>query len=366
MLGFAVPFWLGPRASLPPPIYFQHDQQHYLEMANTGTTPQVPAPFAWRVLPPAIVRIAGLPADRGFHALTLISLALIPPTIAIMLAAAGVSTPSALILGVVSALAPPTTGYLSWDYIRPDGLSLLLIAASSWAAIRGRPPLFIVAIVALSLTKETWVIAAAFAVMWSRARAPGFWKWAVAGTLLALLAAVSLRLALPAPQSYSWIANLRDLYWPLDPRTIARRLLLATASTWTVLTPLAVFAIARRRRDPRAWAVAVPLAIATAQILVAIDTQRLVAAALPFVLLACAWDIDRLEPQFRVVAGAALAIAQIPWLLACARVWTPALRGIEIALVLAAAIAVIAALRCDDPSGPSAARTASRRSRPPA
>jgi hypothetical protein len=97
--------------------------------------------------------------------------------------------------------------------------------------------------------------------------------------------------------------------------------------------PIAAFALARRIREPRAWAVAIPLTIATAQILVAIDTQRLVAAAYPFMLLACAWELDRLAPRPQKIAGLLTVLAQVPWLVAYARIWPLPLRSVEIALV---------------------------------
>lgn len=333
LLGLAVPLWLGARASLPPAVYFEHDQRHYLAAA-AGDTRSVDAPFAWRVLPPALVRASRLPPARGFRTLTLLALMLVPPVIALMLSAAGISTATAFVLGALSAFAPPVAGYLSWDYIRPDGVSLLLIAVTAWSAIRQRPCAFAIAMAALALTKETWVIAAAFALLWSRAVAPEFRRAAAAGTLIAFVTAVAVRIVTSTPQPYSIFANVRELYWPFDARTIARRLLLATASTWTVLLPVAAFALVRRIREPRAWAASAALAIATAQILVAIDTQRIVAAGLPFLLLACAWELDGLAtPSRRMAAGAVLAALQLPWLLAYARVWAPPLRGVEVGLV---------------------------------
>jgi hypothetical protein len=123
VLGLAVPLWLGPRAALPPPAYFAHDQRHYLAAAKKGTAPffdqkrgqPVDAPFAWRILPAALVRATGSEPERGFHALTLLTLALLPPAIAIMLLAAGASATSAFALAALSAFAPPAAGYLSWD-----------------------------------------------------------------------------------------------------------------------------------------------------------------------------------------------------------------------------------------------------------
>ena len=70
-----------------------------------------------------------------------------------------------------------------------------------------------------------------------------------------------------------------------------------------MLAPLAAFALARRIREARAWAVMIPVMIATAQILEAIDTQRLVAAAYPFILVASAWELDPLAPPKRAIAG---------------------------------------------------------------
>lgn len=347
LLGAAVPLGLGARAQLPSADFFLHDQQRYVEMADPAipAAPTTVAPFCWRLLPPALVRASGLPAPRGFHALTLATLALIPPVTALMLSAAGISSGSALALSVAAALAPAVAGYLSWDFIRPDGPSLLLVLVVAWAAIRGRPAVFVIALVALSLTKETWLVAAAFALVWSAACRPPFWRWAVAGTAAAALVALAVRLAIPATHAYSFAAIARELYWPLDLTTIARRMLLATAATWNVLAPIAAFALARRLREPRAWAVIVPIVIASAQVLVAIDTQRLVAAAYPFVLLACGWELDRVVSSRRAAAGAALAVGQLPWLVTYARVWPLPLRGVEIVLAILMIAAMLAGMR---------------------
>ena len=199
-LGAAAPLWLGSQAALPPPAYFLHDQQHYLAMADPLTQPPADpraAPFSWRLLPSALVRASGLPAADGFHVLTIVALALIPPATAVMLSAAGASAGAAVGLGAVVALGPAVSGYLSWDFIRPDGLSLLLIVISTWAVIRERPAVFVAALLALSLAKETWLVSAVFALVWSRAHRRVFWKWAVAGTVLAFAVAAAVRLALP-------------------------------------------------------------------------------------------------------------------------------------------------------------------------
>jgi hypothetical protein len=63
------------------------------------------------------------------------------------------------------------------------------------------------------------------------------------------------------------------------------------------------------------------------------------------VLLACAWELDQLEPDARRALAAALAVAQIPWLLTYGRVWMLPLRGVEIALAVTAVCALILGLR---------------------
>jgi hypothetical protein len=350
LLGLAIPLMLGRTASPPPPPYFLADQASYLAMADPPAHPDNDthgAPFCWRVLPSALVRVSRLPPEAGFQVLTLATLALIPPLTAAFVAAAGASASSAFVAGATIAVAPAVAGYLSWDYIRPDGLSLLLIVLSAWSLVRGRGVIFVAALAALALTKETWILSAAFALVWTHFCRPASRKWAVAGSLLALGLALALRLAIPPSHHYSWIENARALYLPLDGRTIARRLLLATASTWNVLTPIAGFALARRIREPSAWAVAIALTIATSQILVAIDTQRLVAAGYPFVLLACTWVLDRLPRRLQPIAGGSIVIAQGPWLVTYARSWDLPLRGMEIALTGVTLAAIVYGLTRD-------------------
>ena len=277
------------------------------------------------------------------------ALTLIPPLTAAFVAAAGASAASALLMGAVAAVAPPVVGYLSWDHIRPDSLSLFLIVLSAWAVVTGRGAVFTGAIAALSLTKETWLISAAFALVWTRFFRPAWWKRG--GRRLRRSGSRSHDHASPRDSGIRSLfpdANVRERFWPLEVRNIGRRLLLATAATWNVLTPIAAFALARRIREPRAWAVAIPLTIATAQILVAIDTQRLVAAAYPFVLLACAWELDRLAPRTQALAGLLIGLAQVPWLVTYAgRIWPLPLRGVEIGLVGLTLAAIVFGLTRD-------------------
>jgi hypothetical protein len=345
LLGFLIPWVLGRYASLPPGEYFLSDQRVYAEMAASPAGTIREPPFCWRPLLPALVRATPLAIDSGFHLWMLVALALLPPLMALFVRAAGASVDSAITAGVLMAVSPATVGSLSWDYVRPEALSLLLILASGVSLLTRRPVAFLVCLVALSLEKETWIVAAVFAVCWTWACDRSLRRVVLVGAFAALAVAAAVRLAIPPATEYSILSLIAAAYWPLDPLNIARRAMLATGSTWNVLAPLAALAIGRRARDPVAWALAVSIAVATAQILVAIDVQRIVTAAYPFVLLACTWELDRLPPRARRLAAATLIVAQVPWLLKFARTIPLVLRGPEIALALATVAALLIGLR---------------------
>jgi hypothetical protein len=343
-IGLVSALALGRAASLPPAIYFEHDQRVYLAMSRSPMLSGgvAHAPFCWRPLLPALVRATPLDPPVAFHVWMLAVLAALPPLTAMFLRAAGVRETSAMAGGLIAAIAPPVAGFLSWDVIRPDGLSLLLVVLASLCFLRQWRAGFLLSMLLLAAAKETWVIAAAFAALWSTTMGRRAMWLALAGMVLAGGVTVLIRWLVPASAPYSFLANARELYWPFSAAVPARRLMLATAGTWNVLAPVAAYSLARRRRDAAAWAVAAAVAIATAQVAVAIDTQRLVAAALPFVLLACAWELDRARRPLAIAA--AVALAQLPWLLAYARIWPVELRVVHIITAIATVVAGVAGL----------------------
>jgi len=133
-----------------------------------------------------------------------------------------------------------------------------------------------------------------------------------------------------------------------------RRLLLTTAGTFNLLVPLVAVGMASRRWSGRETALALALAVAVIQLLFATDNERVAAAAYPFVLAWSALQLDALDERDRRWAGAAVALAQIPWLLRMGRVWPapppddqlphmPPLRYVEIAIAAASVVAAAAA-----------------------
>lgn len=316
------------------------DRTAYLAMARAPFS-EAPAvrtpPFCWRILPSLLVWASGLPPERGFHLLTLASLAMFPGAILLLLRAARVSAMTATLMAAIAALAPPLVGYLSWSYAMTDAFAVLLIAIAMWATITGRRSVIIACLAALAVTKETWMLAATFLLLWAWRRDPGLRGTAAVGIALAAALHVAVRFAIPAETEYSVAWWVTHLWTPVSLRNIARRLLLATGATWGALTPLVALSLARMRRSAVALALAVPIVLSTAQILVATESVRPVAAAYPFVLLLCAFEIDRWSERWRAALGGVLVIAQLPWLLAYSAV-VPGLlvRPFEIALVLMA------------------------------
>jgi hypothetical protein len=198
----------------------------------------------------------------------------------------------------------------------------------------------ILAILALSLTKETVLLAAFFAIGWSVL----FARKMLPVALLATAAGVLLRwillpLWLPSPAADGF-ANLNGFHGVIDSLSfhyVARRGLLATASTFNVLLPLAAMAVIRERRSARGWLFAASIAVAFSQTLFASDTQRVTAAAYPFVLVLCGFELDRLAEDRRWFVGALLVAAQCPWLLVYGRLVPdlPGIRFVEIVIFVA-------------------------------
>lgn len=334
-----------------PDDWFAHDQQVYLAMARApfSDTPIArKAPASWRILPPLVARAAGQLTRRGpefgFFVLTFASFALIPIAAMAFLRRIAVTPVSSVFLGAVAALAPPVVGYMSWDVVRIDPFGLLLIYLTAIAVVAERPVALIVAILALSLTKETVVLGAFFAIVWSAL----FARKMLPVALLATGAGVLIRWVLlprwlPSP-TVDGFANLNGFRGVLDSlslRYVARRALLATASTFNVLLPLAAMAVIRERWTARGWLFAASIVVAFSQTVFASDTQRVVAAAYPFVLALCAFELDRLPEDRRWIVGVALVAAQFPWLLVYGRIAPdlPGIRLVEIVIFVAAVVA---------------------------
>jgi hypothetical protein len=259
-----------------------------------------------------------------------------------------ISVSTTVLIGAFAALLPPINGNLAWAYAMTDAFVVVLIACAAWATVARRTLALAICLVLLALSKETWVLSAAFAVIWTatfnRAALPAV----IAAVVCAAVVHVGLRVVIHPSESYSTLGTFASLYLPLSMRNVLRRLLLATAATWNLLTVVLAVSLARLRFRGEALAIATAIALSMIQPLLATETMRPVAAAAPFVFIACAMEFERWATRPRIAVGAILAAAQIPWLLTYGYIANPPLRGIEIALVLISLVAMAVAWGRDE------------------
>jgi hypothetical protein len=345
-----------------PAHYFAYDQQVYLAIARApfSADPQVHhASGCWRLLPPLLARYIGMPLgspERGFFVLTFAMFALLPLAAWTWLEALGASRVSALTGAAVMAVSPPVVGLIAWDVVRVDPVGLVLLFLAGIATVRGRGAWLCVTVAAMALTKETALIAAFFAVSWAVLVDRRLLPAAAASVVLA----VGIRSLLqwwivPSPEyPFDNLKDFRVVVHSMSAAYAGRRLLLTTAGTWNLLVPLVAVAMASRRWGGREVALTGALAVAMVQLAFATDNERVVAAGYPFVLAWSAMQLDALDERDRRWAGAAIVLAQIPWLLQMGRVWPvplpedelphfPPIRYVEIAIAAASVMAAAAA-----------------------
>jgi hypothetical protein len=361
-LSLTVAVFVRAHAAPAPWHYFAHDQQVYLAIARApfSDAPQVHhASGSWRLLPPLAARYIGMPLggpERGFLVLTFAMFAMLPGACLAWLMALGVSRASALWCAAVMAIAPAVVGLLAWDVVRVDAVGLLLLFLVATAAVRGRGTWVCLTIAALSFTKETALLGAFFALAWAACVD----RRLLPAAVLSVVLAVAIRSLLqwwivPSPEyPFDNLKDFRVVMSSMSATYAARRLLLTTAGTWNLLLPLMAAGMASRRWTGRELALTGALAVTMIQLVFATDNERVVAAGYPFVLAWCALQLDAMDERWRTWAGAAIVLAQLPWLLQMGRVWPapppedqlphfPPIRYVEIAIavggVAAAAIA---------------------------
>lgn len=374
VLALAVAAFVRAYAAPAPWHYFAYDQQVYLAIARApfSDDPQVHhASGSWRLLPPLAARYIGMPLggpERGFLALTFSVFALLPAACLAWLTSLGASRTSSIACAAVMAVAPPVVGLLAWDVVRVDAVGLLLLFLAVTAAVRGRGVWLCAIIAAMAFTKETALLGAFFALAWAVCVDRRLLPAAVVSALLAFSIRSFLQWWIPPSPEYPF-NNLKDFRVVMSSMSASyagRRMLLTTAGTWNLLLPLVAVGMASRRWTGREMAFAGALAVTMIQLLFATDNERVVAAGYPFVLAWCALQLDTMDEQRRRWVGAAIVLAQLPWLLEMGRVWPmplpedqrphlPPIRYVEIAIALAsaAAAAIVLAQRARAQTAPA-------------
>ncbi|GIW18956.1 MAG: hypothetical protein KatS3mg064_2113 [Tepidiforma sp.] len=283
------------------------DRHYYLEAARAGPWNFHIAPYCWRVLVPLLAWAAPLPLQWTFLAAAFAGAFTAGAATWRLLRSEG-HPPGLAAAGVLLLFA---TGwglrYQLADFWLPDAAASGAIALCLLFAARGQPRAFAAALFAGALAKESALIAAPLALAFAD-RLPGSGRRRLVTGALAPLpgvaAAVLVRVAIPAwnddagyvaslppvisrfPEivaHYDYRSLLREVGW--EQRVLGFDGGLARALTFGTFGPLtAALALAGAAAKPRLAARLAPvLLLAWAQLLVARDTERLVAMAAPAV-----------------------------------------------------------------------------------
>jgi hypothetical protein len=295
------------------------DHSYYLAMA--GGLPGYPSaahtpPFDYRILTPFIVRTLPLPATIGFHTLTIAALigagALLFQLLRTLGFGAGAAAGGILLFGSLYWL-------VEWplmDYALVDPVSFFLAPLFLLALYRGRAPLSLGAVATIAvLNKEVGLILlpAGLIYLWRTHRLTRAGSLALVGAPIA--AVVLVRLFVPSDSAYhpvaalqgtlsqrfgSWWGALHDMHRYFFP-TWGPVLLVLAAQPQSLLRFIRAF--------PE---LALIYLLVHLQLLVAVDTQRVLVfayvAVIPAILFALREGLRR--DRLVLVMAAALAVAQ--------------------------------------------------------
>ncbi|WP_322795454.1 hypothetical protein [Tepidiforma sp.] len=318
------------------------DRHYYLEAARVGPWDFHIAPYCWRVLVPTAAWLAPPPEQVTFFAIAAAGAVIFGATLWLLLREAGLSAAQTA-AGVLLAFG------LGWglryqlaDFWLPDAAAGACIVLAMRFAHRGRAVLFALTLLAGALLKEVTLAAAPLALTLWPGQAPLCERLLRAGAAVAPAAAatVAVRLAIPAwnddaaylaslppvisrfPEvvaNYDYAVLLREIGWEERIRGFDGDLAqaLTVRSFGSVLLVLATAgALARPGRAAR---LAPFVLLVFAQLLIARDTERLMAFASPAMAWLAAEGAAALEGRGWLMGGEALLLAAGAFALALVR-----------------------------------------------
>ena len=253
------------------------DEAAYWRMSD-GDTPD--APFAWRVLYPALVRVMPLEREAAFVFAAHVSLIACGLMVVAILRQRGLSPLWSLVGLLLWHSLHWFAPYLAHNVYLTDGLAMLFALVAIYAALTRNAALFLAALAVGVLAKEAVLFAAPLWVTLATRPTRRTVIHAVVLTLPALTALTMVRSAIPAGGGYSYAALVPAM---LRHRVFAPVSLLDYAPFGTL--PLLAW-FSPRKRDVLVR-FAPFIALVYVQLLFAGDTGRLLVwAALPFVIAA--------------------------------------------------------------------------------
>ena len=184
--------------------FSEWDLSSYRAMANSSPrlNPDVPWPFAYRLLGPYIIGLLPVPDPLGFY---LSTVAVSVPVIVLLylfLCDVGLSANASAITALLLSFNARLFGFLIWDYFQiSDFLSLLCVLILFWAMIRGHWVVFGLALLLGALTREAPMLLApvAFFYLLEKKRLATEGRYASLAVIPGVVAFLFLRMAVPAP-----------------------------------------------------------------------------------------------------------------------------------------------------------------------
>lgn len=193
--------------------YRSMDLTAYRAMAASapGLSEEIPRPFAHRILGPYIAGLLPMPDQHAFLAITILVSILLPVVLYLFLLEFGIARSAALFAAILFLCNKHLFGASVWNFFQvKDSISLLIIAFSFLAMLRGRWLLFSGSLLIGALSGEAVLIMAPTLVLYLFERKADRGEWVPALTSLVPALAVFALIRLLVPVSGG--VNLVDTF----------------------------------------------------------------------------------------------------------------------------------------------------------
>jgi hypothetical protein len=179
------------------------DLMYYRAMSDAAPrlAQDIPRPFAYRILGPYISGLIPLSDQHAFLAITILVAVLLPIVFYLFLLELGIGRTSALFASILFLCNKHLFGMGVWNFFQvKDSISLLIIASSFLAMLRGRWLLLSCSMLVGTLSGETALLMMPILALYlfERRAARREWTMALVGLAPAIAAFVMIRLLVPA------------------------------------------------------------------------------------------------------------------------------------------------------------------------
>ena len=287
------------------------------------------------------------PVTNGFWIATLVGLICATAGLMWFLLALGLSPSFVVIGGLAFALLPPATGFTLWDYMLVDPLAFALLTLALACAVSRRGLWLFVTLALYAFAKETVLLVALFTLVYAlEERDWRMLRWSAAGLAACSAIQLGLHVAIHSDQPYSLLAQyqlVRSMYGG-SAVTVLARILDTFGAPWLLLLPFAALQLIHPPRVLARPSFLLMFIGATAQVVVATNTSRVVVYAFPIVIAAFLYEIKYLAMLARIphaLLGGSVLAAHLLWFIQQAALVSPAMLSVLTTGVVAVEFATV-------------------------